>query len=420
MTDRLVRPDWSAARQRAWEAAEPLVSVDVPLLHAAGRTLARDVVALSDVPHYASSAMDGWAVAGDGPWMLVPAASAAQPLTAGQAQVIVTGGLVPPGATRVVRSEQGSVHTAPTPEPSAGSATGATKDGVRLLLTETPDAVGDQARRRGHIRPSGEEARLGATVLRAHTVLNPAHVAVAAASGHDTLPVVARARVALVLTGDEVQLAGIPLPGFVRDSFGVTLPTLVASLGGDVIATLRVPDTLAAFVAALGAIPAALPSAATSADLIITTGSTGTSQVDHLHAALEALGAELLVDRVAMRPGGPSLLARLPDGRLLLGLPGNPLAAMVGLLSFGPPLLAAFAGLTAPLETSVITRDVLSGRPGAVLLSPYRLVDGRAVLNDWSGSAMMRGLAEADGILICPEAGAAAGERVSALPVPWL
>lgn len=386
----LIRPDWQSARRAAHSAARALEAALVPLGAAAARILAADVAALCDVPHYPSSAMDGWAVSGPGPWQIEPPDRDAPALRPGEARLIVTGGLVPAGTDRIVPNERASLE--------AG------------VLTE----VGDPGRR-DHIRPAGEEARRGDIVLRAGIRLNPAHIAVAAASGHDDLPVRGRPRVALVLTGDEVQVAGIPRPGFVRDSFGVTLPTLVGSLGGDVVSALRSRDTLDDLVGALRQSARLEP----GPHLIVTTGGTGSSGVDHLHAALRELGAELLVDRVAMRPGGPSLLARLPGGCLLLGLPGNPLAAVVGLVVLGQPLLAAWAGAALPPVLQVVTRDALDGRADAALLSPYRLVDGDAVLTDFAGSAMMRGLADADGLLVCPAEGAPAGATLDALPTPW-
>src|SRR6185312_14586629 len=124
--------------------------------------------------------------------------------------------------------------------------------------------------------------------------LNPAHVAVAAVCGHDELLVLPRPRVSLVLTGDEVVTSGIPEPGHVRDSFGPQLPSFIALLGGEVTASTRLPDNLALLVAAITAHP--------DVDLVITTGGTGGSDADHLHAALAELGATIHIEGVAMRP----------------------------------------------------------------------------------------------------------------------
>jgi molybdopterin molybdotransferase len=381
---------WSEARAAAAAAASALPAETVPLDHAIGRVLAADAVALTDVPHFASAAMDGWAVSGPGPWLLGehPAAE----LSPGRAVPIVTGGLVPRGTAAVLRSESGAV------------------DGARSRLSAVPST--GEPRDGQHVRPAGEEARRGDVVLRAGTLLNPAHIAVAAGCGHDRLTVVGLPRVRLLLTGDEVDETGIPLPGRVRDSFGPQLPAVLALLGGAVVSKARVRDDLASLTAAIR-------QDASSSDLIVTTGGTGDSPVDHLHAALAAVGAESIVRRVAMRPGGPTTLARLADGRLLLGLPGNPLAAMMGLLSLGAPLLATLGGRPVPVLPLMPSARALEGRRGATLLVPFRREDGRAVPNEWVGSGMMRGLADSAGVLVVPATGIRAGDDAVVLPLPW-
>ncbi|TXN32072.1 molybdopterin molybdotransferase MoeA [Lacisediminihabitans profunda] len=377
---------WHAARTLA-SAATALPAETVPLDEAVGRVLAADVLALCDLPHYASSAMDGWAVSGEGPWAITTGA-----LSPGMASVVQTGGLLPDGADAVLRSESGSVRD----------------QSGRLVLSSTTD----EPRPAQHIRAAGDEARLSDLLIAAGTLINPAHIAVAAAGGHDELGVIRRPRIALLLTGDEVVESGIPAPGQVRDSFGPQLPAVLGMLGGAVVSDSRVRDDLAATIAALG-------DAQRDSDLVITTGGTGDSAVDHIHAALRSIGAEVLVPRVAMRPGGPSLLARLPDGRLLVGLPGNPLAAMMGLLTLVEPVLAALGGRPKRLLGSVTSADSLPGRAGSSILVPYRVLDGRAVANPWLGSGMMRGLAEAAGVLIVPPAGVRAGGTAETVALPW-
>jgi molybdopterin molybdotransferase len=183
-------------------------------------------------------------------------------------------------------------------------------------------------------------------------------------------------------------------------------------LGGVVTTRTRIGDNLQASVDAISR-------GAASADLVITTGGTSKSAVDHLHGALRALGARLLIDGVNMRPGGPSVVARLGDGKFLIGLPGNPLAAMMGVLSLVQPLLAGLRGAPEPALSSVVVGHELSSGRGRSRLIPYRLVGGLAEQTDWQGSGMMRGLADADGVLISPPAGATSGDRVDALPLPW-
>jgi molybdopterin molybdotransferase len=344
----------------------------VPLDAAVGRVLAAPVRAAVDIPHFASAAMDGWAVAGAGPWRL----REGDALGAGEATSIVTGGRVPDGADAVVRSE--NAHA------------------------EGDHLVRDHDDPRTHLRPVAEEAVAGDVLVEAGTRLSPAHVALAAAAGADVLEVSARPRVATIFTGDEVVLSGLPAPGQVRDSFGPTLPALFEMLGAFVTTTQRIGDDRDATIAALRD---------ADADVVVTTGGTGDSHADHVRRALDDLGAEYVVPGLACRPGGPTLLARLPEGRLVLGLPGNPLAAFLGLLSLGEPLLAGFMGrVVAPLVSVPIPPSV-KRHPEAT-----RLVPVRARLQEvaWTGAGMMRGLAAATGVLVVPPAGD--GEL---LPLPW-
>ena len=136
-------PGWTEARRLAFECAIPLAPVDVPLVAATGRTLTRAVTALQSLPHYASSAMDGWAVNGTGPWILT---GPGQHLSVGQASVIATGGLVPGGAEAILRKESGQVFLAAAGKP---------------VLSLNADAKPGEPRRAQHIRPAGEEATAG-------------------------------------------------------------------------------------------------------------------------------------------------------------------------------------------------------------------------------------------------------------------
>ena len=362
---------WAEARLVASQAAPPLGTEEVALADALGRVLRRDVTAAIDIPHYASAAMDGWAVAGSGPWRLSDGA-----LSPGEASEIVTGGLLPEGADAVVRSENAHV------------------DGAMLVL--------DQPESRDHIRPPAEEARAGETLVSAGIRLSPAHLALAAAATADQLGVALRPTVTTVFTGDEVVLSGTPEPGRVRDSFGATIPAILGMLGAVPNTGSRIGDDRQATVAALRD--------ATS-DLVVTTGGTGGSHADHVRLALDELGAEYLVPGLASRPGGPTLLARLPGGPLVLGLAGNPLAAMLGLFSLGDVLIAGFTGRVMPPLVTVPVPASVKRHPEAT-----RLVPVRAGLDEveWTGAAMMRGLAAATGVLVVPPVGDAA-----VLPLPW-
>ena len=396
---------WHEARQLAFDCAAPIPAAPVVLRQALGRTLAADVAALQDMPHYASSAMDGWAVNGSGPWIL---AEPGQRLAPHQAIPIVTGGLIPPGAKAVLRSESGTVA--------------ADEDGLPVLKASGTARPGEPHNGQ-HIRKAAEEAAAGELLIKGGTLLNPAHLALAALAGYDTLPVLGKAVVRLVLTGSEVVSAGLPEPGEVRDTFGPQLAGVVAMLGGICTEEVKIGDSYAEWLAALedtepgpdaGGAAESLP-----ADVVITTGGTGASGTDHLRRAVAELGGRLLIDGIAMRPGHPAVLAELPDGRFILGLPGNPLAAMMALCTLGGPLLAALGHGSLPPVAEVPCGSMIDADPGRTRLVPFRLLYGMASPAQHAGPGMMRGLAAADGVLVVPPHGVQLGEPVPAFALPW-
>lgn len=431
----MTRTSWSSARRLAHDAgaarrAELAAAVagtgdDLPLVAALGRVLAVPLVSPIAIPHYASSAMDGWAVHGSGPWKLLDGADAerarSEGLSDGEAVEVLTGGSIPAGTSAVLRSESGVVDR--------------TADRSRLdVAAHAPD---DEVRAGRHIREAGTEAPAGTVLLDAGTTLGPVHLAVAAGAGFDRVPTERRPRVRLVFTGDEVVESGVPGPGFVRDSFGPSLPGVIAALGGEVVGRTRVGDDADATARALGTVAVVTPDPtdphdptdpddpADPSDLIVTTGGTGASRADHVRAHLRSVGAEFLVDGVDVRPGGPAVLARLADGRLVVCLPGNPLAALLSVLTLVHPLLSALQGLpVAPLRPVVLASAIDPARAGT-LLRPYRSVqeDDSAMVaaapTPWHGAAMLRGLADADGVLVCPGTGAAAGTLLPSLDLPW-
>ncbi|GAB2716328.1 molybdopterin molybdotransferase MoeA [Arthrobacter bambusae] len=390
---------WAEARQLAFDSATPIPAAPVALKDAIGRTLALDVHALQDLPHYASSAMDGWAVNGSGPWIL---AEPGHRLAPHQASPIATGGLIPPGAKAVLRSESGVLTT--------------DEDGLPLLALGG-NAKPGEPRNGQHIRNAGEEAAAGELLIKSGVVLNPAHLALAALAGRDELDVLGKPLVKMLLTGSEVVTAGVPAPGRVRDTFGPQLGTVVELLGGIRGGQTKVGDSYEEWLSAL---EEGEPSPdAPPADVVITTGGTGRSGTDHFRRAIAELGGRLLIDGIAMRPGHPAVLAELPDGRFVLGLPGNPLAAMMVLFTIGAPLLAGLGHGTLPEVGEVPCGAMLDADPGRTRLLPFRFVYGLASPAQHAGPGMMRGLAGADGVMVVPPHGVQLGEAVPAFPLPW-
>ncbi|TVU60880.1 molybdopterin molybdotransferase MoeA [Paenarthrobacter nitroguajacolicus] len=389
-------PTWAEARRLAYDCAGPLPPLNVSLADAVGRTLTVDVRASRDLPHYASSAMDGWAINGSGPWTIT---TAGLPLAPGEASVIATGGWIPPGAGAVLRKESGLVREA---------------TGRARQLALRPDAKPSETVPGKHIRPTGEEATAGDVLIRAGTVLNPAHIALAAVAGRDELQVQRKPIVAVVLTGSEVVTSGEPEPGRVRDVFGPQLDAVISQLGGEPGGHHRIGDSYAEWLKALaGGGEGRRP------DVTVTTGGTGKSGTDHFRAAVDALGGRLLLDGIAMRPGHPAVLAELPDGRFIIGLPGNPLAAMMALMTLGEPLLAAVGNRPFRRSGLMMSGADVAPDPGRTRLMPCTFVHELAFPAAHTGPGMMRGLAGADGYMAVPPEGVAAGATVPVMPLPW-
>ncbi|MFD4016165.1 molybdopterin-binding protein [Streptomyces sindenensis] len=395
-------PSWERARAIAARAGRggPTATIRLPLDRALGHVLAEALGALTDLPSFDTSAMDGWAVAGPGPWAfetgagLLAGRGAAAALADGTAVPIATGARVPPDTTAVIRSEHAHVDVA------------------RGLLHARRSVVTGQ-----DIRPRGQECRSGEQLVPAGTVVTPAVLGLAAAAGYDALPVVPRPRVDVLVLGDELLNAGLPHDGLIRDALGPMLGPWLRALGAEVSGPRRLGDDA-------GDLHSALTSS--DADLIVTTGGTAAGPVDHVHPVLDALGAELLVDGVAVRPGHPMLLARLaPDGPYLVGLPGNPLAAVSGLLTLAEPLLAGLAGRPAQDPYRALVHAEVHGHPHDTRLVPVVHRPGRAGGRDhvaplrYNGPAMLRGIAAADGLAVVPPGGVRSGTEVEILDLPW-
>ncbi|MEV6396191.1 molybdopterin molybdotransferase MoeA [Streptomyces sp. NPDC051907] len=336
---------WESARERAHAVPSPLPARHVPLARAAGLTLADVLRTPQPMPGFETAAMDGYAVGpGAGPWRVrgvVRAGGAwtGGPLTVGEAAEISTGAHVPAGAHAVLPLE----HTA-----RAGA------------LVHGPAPADGK-----HIRRAGEDAPAGAPLAPAGARIGPALLGLAAACGRDTLPVRLRPRVRILVTGDELTHSGRPSPGQVRDALGPLLPPLVQALGGETTDVHHIADRpTGSLAAAVHTLPY------DGADVTVVTGSTSVGATDQLRMLLADADARWVVDAVACRPGHPQLLAQLPDGHWVVGLPGNPYAALVAVHTLLAPLLAGLTGRPlSALPRIPLTGDIHTA-PGRTRLIP--------------------------------------------------
>ncbi len=423
---------WTLARQTAREATKPLEAVDVGFGDALGLALAAGVHAFASQPSCDTSAMDGYVVAGPGPWVVVGRVGAGDPvpgvrLGAGEAFAVATGAPVPDGSDSVIPVERCSVVGARLRAESvegrrlgtgAGTGTG-TGTGTQPSTTSdtgsqpspNPDAFPMAPPSRSdlgkHIRRRGEDWSVGDELVPAGTLVTPAVLGLAAGAGHDTLLVHRRPRVAVVVTGDELLHSGPPRPGRVRDAIGPMLPGLLTGAGAELLGTTHLRDDPHALADAL---------AVDQADVLVTCGATSVGPADHLRRVLAELDAEILVSGVACRPGHPMLLAVLPDGRCVVGLPGNPFAALAAVLTLLRPLLDTLGGRAVRPPVTAWLGDV-GAHPRDTRLVPVTRVGGEAapVGHDRPGS--LWGAALADALAVVPP-GHRGGE-VELLATSW-
>jgi len=380
---------WWQARSLAQSAIGVGPFEQLALTSSEGRTLASDVAARVDLPGFATAAMDGWVVAGPGPWVVIGTVDTGTPsstgLASGQAMRIATGGAVPAGGESVIPWEVAEL------------------DGQKLIAA-VPDKL--------HIRPQGEECVSGNVLARAGDVLNPALIGSLAAAGVDDIEVVRPLTVSTLILGDEVIETGLPGPGQVRDALGVQIPGWVRSYGCEMVAARRVADDLDSLVTAL-------EEASISSDVVIVTGGTARGHRDFLRAALDARDAHVLVDGVAVRPGHPMTLAKIGEIPVV-GLPGNPLSALVAMVTLVEPMVDAWHGRTGrDLAQVVMAEDIPASQKPLT-----RLMVGRRELGGFRqvelvSSAMLRGIAHADGWAVIDPMGARKGDAVPWIPVPW-
>lgn len=370
------------ARARLLERGHLTDGEVISVADALGRVLLDPtVVADVDVPAFANSAMDGYAVlAADTPGTLrligevVAGASALPTVGAGTTVRIMTGAPLPPGADAVVPVER------------AVEADGSVEAGAATL--------GD------HVRVAAHDTRVGDAV-ELPGELSPAKIAVLASIGQGEVTVRRRPKVAILSTGDELVGAGEPLgPHQIHDSNGVALAAAVRDAGGEPVILPRARDDA-------DEIERALIEAAAWADLLVTSAGVSVGRHDHVRAVLEQRG-QLDFWRIAIQPGKPLAVGEL-GGTTVVGLPGNPVSALVVFELFVRPLIRAMLGLRGDGRSHVhvvATERMVKDRERRGFLRVRLAADGDGITARPAGgqqSSQLRPMADANALLVVPE-----------------
>jgi molybdopterin molybdotransferase len=366
------------ARALVLRTITTLDSEETPIADALDRVLAEDVIAAHDVPTFANSAMDGFAVRSGSAGRelrIVGESRAGAPATVavgdGEAVRISTGAAIPDGADAILPAED------------------ATDGGG----TVTP-AI--DLRSGHHVRAPGEDLRRGAVVLRAGTVLGAAELGLAVEAGRATVRCARRPRVAVLATGDELVAPGEPLRhGQLHNSNAITLAALARRAGAELASTGEVEDDREAT-------RVAIERALDGTDAVLLTGGVSVGPHDHVKPALSALGVEEVFWRVALRPGKPLWFGRRGH-QVVFGLPGNPVSAMVCFLLFARPALEVMQGVPPPpARTRVVLGAAVPRQRARDEAVRVRLENGHAIPTGPQGSHQLHSMLGADALAIVP------------------
>lgn len=362
------------ARKTILSYMNTLSPEQVTLWDARGRVLAEDVMAGNDVPPFRNSAMDGYAViasdvqeASTNPVYLSvigDVAAGAMPERAvqkGEAVRIMTGAPMPDGADAVVRFEETSEAWEANQRPHASSV-----------------AICNQIKSWDNVRAAGEDLQKGQLVIPAGMILRPAHIGVMASLGVSSVSVIRRPRVAILATGDELVPADAPLaPGKIRNSNEYTKYALVEQLEAVPVPLGIARDTVESLSAKLQ------EGLDANVDLFLTSAGVSVGDYDMVKDVLAAEG-EMSFWQVGIKPGKPLAFGLLRhQGRQipLLGLPGNPVAAMVAFHAFARPSIRLLGGRTPllpPIEQAEVCEDITnSGRRHYMRALVRRDTDGK-------------------------------------------
>lgn len=403
---------WAEAQALAQDAITELPRATASVDDCVGSILTRPLTALADMPAYDTALVDGWAVSGPGPWTIKQAdrrdlfagreyhePGARVMLRDGQATQVFAGHPLGDGVTGVVANNRcaqvdGLLQLNKTDPAVAGFGS------ANPFRAEIPPGTG--------MRPRGADALANGQLLAANTLINPAVAALAAAAGHDQLEVIPPPRVALIRVGDAALSRGIPRSGLARDTVFPALPSWVQGLRAQTYPARWVNDGDLSLIDEIEDL---------FCDIVITSGPSTQAAVRRILYGLEA---SVLIDGVAVKPGGSMLLAVLPDGRPLIHCGGSAQDALATLVTLLAPMIATATKQPNRVATKRLDDATMGDRYRTTLVpaQPSKSSGNGVTLLTEGGPGGLLALSEATGLAVIPPGGIRAFGTVQVLPLP--
>jgi molybdopterin molybdotransferase len=397
-------PSYEEALGVALSVVQPVCNTEIVSISGAGavgRILAQDIVADRDQPPFDRSTMDGFAVKASevskGASMYVIGEVASGTSFEGSLQEnscvsIATGAPVPEGFDAVVPHEQ-------------------TDNGTDVVCFDV-DEVAEGA----SIHSRGADAKAGDVLIAKHTMLSPQHVGIIASVSSDEVPVISKPRVVVITSGDEVVEQGVtPQHHQIRNGNNPMICAMFTAMGCEVIGSNHVSDdpdeTNACISEAVGG----------SADLVVTIGGISAGKRDFFPAAFANSGVDLVVKGASVQPGRPVIVGSC-DQAVVLGLPGNPVSALVCSTIFGWPIVKQMQGINLELPWQHATLGAaVKPNPKRLAFRPCLLVDGEVTVPSWQGSGDLVHTGVTQGLVQLPSSDSELqkGMNVQCLAYPW-
>ena len=325
---------WSQALHVAVTSGRPLPAIAARLDEAASSILAKDLTLLTDDPSADCAQWEGYAICAEGPWIEVTDSR----LRPGECRFLSTSEPIPDHTDAVIATAGVEARKA-----ADGSVIVIALDPLTGVIDETVrPTLGD-----GIVKQAAR-ATIGSTLVEQGRLVTPAVLALAAATGHDTVEIIRPPVVGTLVLGRTLLSQGLPRDGRIRDALGDAVAAFAGAQGARSNPPMRAPDTAKLLLEHIDD---------ANVDILITTGSTAPTPDNHVRQVLSDLVARWLIDGVASAPGTQMLLAKLPDGRFVVGLPGDPASALAGLITIVAPLIRAMRGAAQVPPTNAVLVD---------------------------------------------------------------